>query len=152
VSDLDGQLHADNRRLIFELFLELDVDVNARNAAHRTALELFLENSSQKSGPIYQAPYLLDGMPSTDEADAQVLNMFDAAGIRWSDRDHKGRTPLHVVASVVSGQALFRASYLLDRGADATLQDDDGMTAADMAEDLGREALLQLLREAHSQG
>ena len=66
-----------------------------------------------------------------------------AEGADPNGRDHVGRTPL-IAAARTGNEAVVR--QLLAAGADRTLRDRDGLSAADHAERSGHPGLLPLLR------
>jgi Ankyrin repeats (many copies) len=73
-----------------------------------------------------------------------LLPRLLASGLSVDDRDHAGRTPLHVAVMVGGSAALVRA--LLDAGANPRIENHHGHTPADLAEVYGR-GRLAFLRE-----
>lgn len=96
------------------LLLNHAVDVNARYGNDLTAL-MWAAGHEDAAG-------------SNDVAD--VLALLIDHGARINEKDNRGRTALMIAASLGHDKAV---DVLLARGADKTLRDSTGKTAADLA-------------------
>jgi ankyrin repeat protein len=145
---LAEQLRAEQTRRLFKLFLDRGVDVNARNRSGRTALENLLDDSGaieQRRVRENMTEYGKGGFPTVEEIDVEVFGWFDGAGVRWTERVSKGRSLLHIVAKHPTDKAGSRSKFLLAKGVDPLIKDDDGQTAIDVASACNnREVLLTL--------
>lgn len=90
-----------------QLLLESGADVDARNDAHRTALQLAAERGR-----------------------AEAVKLLAEAGADLNTQDRKGRTPLHRATYEGHAEA---AEALLAAGADGTVQNKNGRTAFEIA-------------------
>ncbi|WEW61065.1 hypothetical protein PRK78_006554 [Emydomyces testavorans] len=138
---------AEGGRSLFRRFLELGVDVNARNKVGRTAIEIFLDDDSGRTQvqklPATKSFYGTFG----DKAYVYVklLDLFDEANIDWTERNANGQSLLHLVALQPTKAAVEHAEYLLAKGVDVSAKDKDGKMAADVAEQYGRDEILRVL-------
>ena len=99
---------------VVRLLIDHGIDVNARYGNDLTAL-------------MWAAGHE-DGAGSSDVADVLALLLDHDAHI--DDQDNRGRTALMIAASLGHAKAV---DVLLARGADKTLHDKEGKTAADLA-------------------
>ncbi|KAF3480461.1 uncharacterized protein GIQ15_05808 [Arthroderma uncinatum] len=135
--------------LLFHKFLELGVDINARNNAGRSAIEVFLDDEDSGRSRV-------DKLPPTRSFHGtskirlytflDLQDLFAETNVDWTQRSANGQTLLHLVALQASTLAVEHAEYLLKKGVDASVKDEDGKTAADVAEQYGRDQMLNLLR------
>lgn len=143
----DRRFKEDARRL-FHLFIERGVDVNARNKAGRSALEMLLDSSG----------WGLTGTVITDERDrtvfeeekaidTELFNLLDSAGVHWTDRDSAGNTALHLVARHWISRNAPRAEFLISRGVDPMLKDREGRTAGDIASVTENDVMLKFFQD-----
>ncbi|KAM0417054.1 hypothetical protein ACHAPT_012960 [Fusarium lateritium] len=100
-----------NGQGLFKRFVELGLDVNARNKIGKT--------------PVFS----LRSMSCPVGQESKALKMLDEMGVDWQVRDEKGRTVLHEMAEEDGG--LFKS--IMDRGVDPLLEDIDGRTSLDLA-------------------
>lgn len=137
-------------RALFRKFVELGVDVNARNKVKCTAIEVFLDddNSGRARDNDGQPPAKSFHGTFQDEAYTWVklLDLFDEANTNWTETNANGKALLHLVALQPTKGAVEHAEYLLAKGVDASAKDKDGKVAADIAEQQGRDKMLKLLR------
>ncbi|KAM5446104.1 hypothetical protein MaudCBS49596_006914 [Microsporum audouinii] len=148
-SPFSGSYNYKAGRLLFRRFLELGVDVNARNNAGRSAIEVFLDDE-------YSGRSQVDELPPTRSfhgtskihlyAFLDLQDLFAETNVDWTQRSANGQTLLHLVALQATTLAVEHAKYLLKKGVDASVKDEDGKTAADVAEQYGRDKMLNLLR------
>ncbi|EEQ31815.1 uncharacterized protein MCYG_04634 [Microsporum canis CBS 113480] len=148
-SPFGGSYNYKAGRLLFRRFLELGVDVNARNNAGRSAIEVFLDDE-------YSGRSRVDELPPTRSfhgtskihlyAFLDLQDLFAETNVDWTQRSANGQTLLHLVALQATTLAVEHAEYLLKKGVDASVKDEDGKTAADVAEQYGRDKMLNLLR------
>jgi ankyrin repeat protein len=126
------------RRALFRYFCDAGVDINLRNHAGRTAIEIFLDNHI-----VHESRWVLPKIREDEssarhvEIEGEVIAMFEAAGTRWTDVDAQGQTLLHWVARHKPWYASSRARYLLEKGVDPGAKDDAGRTAKDVADAVG---------------
>jgi hypothetical protein len=146
----------EHTRRRFKAFVELGVEIHARNREGRSALELFLDDDGSRAWDrheyySYGVKYGDIVVASSERCDDEVFGLFDKAGANWKDTDAKGRTPLHFVASH-KGNPFTRgaawAKRLLARGVDPAVQDERLMTAADVAREIGNDSVLEVLNAA----
>lgn len=137
-------------RALFRQFVERGVGVNARNKAKCTAIEIFLddENSGRAQASVdkISARSFYGTSERNTYAWVNLLDLFDEANANWTASDANGQTLLHLVALQPTKLALEHAKYLLAKGVDASAKDMDGKVAADIAEQYGRDKMLELLR------
>lgn len=151
VNGLAEQLHGDTTRRTFRYFLNLGVNVNTRNAAGRTAIELLLDDDGSMAvfrASNYLSTSLYGQLPSRKDVDAEVLEVFDRAGARWTESGGDGATLLHIVARHPTNftAATSRAMYLVEKGVNALAKDSEGRTAVDVAEKHSATEVLDVLR------
>jgi hypothetical protein len=128
---------ASEQRHLFQVFLDRGVDINARNRAGRSAVELLLEDDGEDLSTW-----------ETDESLAEdVLGWFEIVGARLADKGQHGETLLHIVAKHDTPKAVQVAKYLRLKEYDPMVQDEKGMTAVDVAREGGNTSLLGLLED-----
>lgn len=145
---LAEQMQGEETRRLFKLFLDRGVDVNARNRSGRTALEMFLDDSGAMEQSRIRnnlTQYSKGGMPTIEEIDIEILGWFDGAGVRWTERVSKGRSLLHIIAKHPTRKAGSRSNFLLAKGVDPMVKDDDGQTALDVASTCNNQKVLLAL-------
>lgn len=148
---LADRFGVDSRRELFRVFLARGVDVNARNQAGQSALEILLADGVASEDRERAFRYTQDhqkDLPQFREIDAAVFTSFDEAGVRWTEQNATGQNLLHVVASY-NTQTLCgpeRIKFLLAKGLDPKVEDNEGKTAIDIAEAYGKESIIELLR------
>ena len=129
------------QRHLFRVFLDHGVDINARNGAGRTAVELLLEDDGRNFSAL--------GKVSTWETDdslaADVLDWLETVGARLADKGQDGETLLHIVAKHDTDKAVQMVKYLRVKGLDPMAQDVKGRTAVDVARERGNSGILGLL-------
>ena len=135
-------------RILAQRFCEAGVDLNARNIRGRTSLEMLMDDS----GKLHKALWSRNAMrktppPSLEQIDTEVFAMFDQFGARWTERDARGRGLMHLVAKYSTPKTAFRMRYLLDKGLDPSLKDDEGKTATDIARQSDNEVALKALSQ-----
>ena len=126
---------ASEQRQLFRVFLDLGVDINARNGADRSAVELLLADDGED----------LMAWEKDDSLAADVLDWFESLGTRLGDKGQDGETLLHIVAKNDSAKAAQMVKYLRVKGFDPMVQDVKGRTAVDVAHECGSSSLLGLL-------
>lgn len=145
---LAEQMEGEETRRLFKLFLGRGVDVNARNRSGRTALEILLDDSgSMEQSRIRNnlTQYGKGGIPTIEEIDIEVFGWFDGAGVRWTERVSKGRSLLHIVAKHPTRKAGSRSNFLLGKGVDPTVKDEEGQTALGVASACNNQKVLLAL-------
>lgn len=148
VNGLAEQLHGEATRRTFRRFVDLSVDINARNIAGRTAIELFLDDDGSTAvfrATAYLSESLYGQNPSKEEVDAQVLAIFDQAGVNWTETDGNGMTLLHIAVRHSTEMTKGRARYLIDKGVDVLREDSKGRTSVHVAEQYSRKDVVDLL-------
>ncbi|UNI19312.1 hypothetical protein JDV02_005504 [Purpureocillium takamizusanense] len=134
---LAERLRSEVARRVLRQFIDLGVDVNARNASGRSAMEVFLDDDgsiSEFRESRYMCRVIYKQVPVEEELDAEVFEMFDKAGVKWMETDGKGRTLLHIVAKHDIARTRGRMTFLLNKGVDALVKDSEGRTAVDVAQ------------------
>ena len=126
---------ASEQRHLFRVFLDLGVDINARNRAGRTAVELLLEDDGENLGAWETVPSLA----------ADVLDWLETVGVRLTDKGQDGETLLHIVAKHDTDKAVQMVKDLRVKGLDPMAQDVKGRTAVDVARERGNSGILGLL-------
>ena len=134
-------LQGEKTRHLFRRFLKRGVDINVRNKSHRSALEIFVDDSGERrnvrsSEYRYVVEELEQGkhLQSPEDVDKEVFNYFENARQSWTEVDGEGRTPLHIVAKYpynLRGPAW--AKILLSKGIKPWIKDKRGQTAIDIA-------------------
>lgn len=133
--NLTRQAHGNEIRRLFKAFLDRGVDINARNKAGRTAVELLLDDDDKMEGVRYSQNiplYMRGNLPTVEEMQTQVFGWLEEAGVRWTETDTMGRTLLHLVAMHKTASAAFRAKFLLSKGVSPTAKDQSGRSALDL--------------------
>ena len=125
---------ASEQRHLFRVFLDHGVDINARNDAGRSAVELLLEDDGED----------LETWETDDGLAADVLGWFETVGARLTDKGQDGETLLHIVAKHDTPKAAQMVKYLRVKGLDPMVQDVKGRTAVDVAHESGISRLLGL--------
>ena len=87
--------------------------------------------------------------------DIQAVEAYLASGMDVNTRNNLGRTPLMGAAAADNESPWFSRNaemvkLLLKKGADVNAKDNDGNTAMKMATEMGRTAIVQLLKEAEA--
>ncbi|EFQ99448.1 hypothetical protein MGYG_02459 [Nannizzia gypsea CBS 118893] len=135
--------------LLFKRFLELGVNVNARNNAGRSPVEIFLDDEDSGRSVVYKLPPTRSFHGTSKKNPYAYMNLqdlFAETNVDWAQRSANGQTLLHLVALQATPLAVDHAEYLLKKGVDASVKDEDGKMAADVAEQYGRDKMLNLLR------
>lgn len=127
---LAGSNHQDTGQRLFKRFVELGLDVNARNKAGQRPV------------------FFLHSVGFAFTAQSEVLEMLDEMGVDWLVTDDKGRTVLHGVAEEC--EDAFKG--IMDRGVDPLLEDTDGRTSLDMATAYGNVGVMRLFDKKHEEG
>lgn len=145
---LADQRYKDDARRLFRLFIERGVEVNARNKAGRSALEMLLDDpgagltctviDEKRDRPVLEEEKAID---------IEIFHWLDTAGVHWTDRDPAGNTALHLVARPYLSRAPARAEFLLSKGVDPMLTDRDGRTAVDIANVTENDLILKFFRD-----
>ncbi|KAI9667911.1 MAG: hypothetical protein M1821_000731 [Bathelium mastoideum] len=139
-------LRGDQTRSLFKMFLEKGVDVNARNKAGRTAVEIMLNDDgerSQRRTNEYLSEFRSARKP--DDVEKEVFDLLNRAGVKLTERDAKGRGLLHFVARSMTRRAAVRAEMLVRRGVDVGGRDEEGRTPVDVAREVGNKDVLRVL-------
>ena len=142
-------LLGDHTRRLFRQFLDRGVDINARNHAGQSALEMVLGASSwlateREREHKYEAAR--PGRRTAEEIDEEVFGWFEEAGVRWRERDRWGRTLLHVVARCRGNRrGPERAEMLLACGVELDARDEYKRTAMDIAVADGNRKMVDVL-------
>jgi len=135
-------------RALCQRFCDAGVDVNARNHRGRTALEILMNDSGKWYDGLRRVTVMtrLETPPQPlEDIDAEVLSMFDKAGVLWNEQNPQGQTLLHLVAKHRTVKTAFRVKYLLDLGLDPAVKDHEGKTAEDVARESHNESVLEAL-------
>jgi ankyrin repeat protein len=144
----------EHTRRRFKMFLQRGVDVNARNQAGYSALELMLDDDGRRHTRRKREYTVLIkagdlSASSAEQVDKEVFDMFDEAAVRWTDLGPGGRTLLHLVATHQNNpRGAVWAKLLLARGVDPSVKDNDGMTATETAQAHGNEPVAAVLTGA----
>ncbi|KAI9675881.1 MAG: hypothetical protein M1822_008890 [Bathelium mastoideum] len=139
-------LRGDQTRSLFKIFLEKGVDVDARNEAGRTVVEIMLDDDGERSQR-RTSEYLseLRSARNPDDVEKEVFDLLNRAGVKLTERDAKGRGLLHFVARSATKRATARAEMLVQRGVDVRGRDEEGETPVDVAREVGNEDVLRVL-------
>lgn len=148
---LADRFYADSQRRWFKRFVCRGVDVNARNKLGRSALELLLEDAEacverdMKYTHLHRDP----ATRQPEDVNDEVLKYFDDAGVKWTERNPSGWTLLHVLAKydTESFTTAERAEVLLANGVDPLAKNQEGQTAAEIANECGNQDLSDFLAE-----
>ncbi|KAJ4313076.1 hypothetical protein N0V84_009610 [Fusarium piperis] len=119
---LSGSNHQNIFWRLFKRFVELGLDVNARNKAGQTPV------------------FFLHSAVFACADHSELLEMLDEMGVDWLVRDDRGRTVLHGLAEECEGA--FKG--IMDRGVDPLLEDADGRTSLDLATAYGNVGVMRL--------
>ncbi|EPS35636.1 hypothetical protein H072_10910 [Dactylellina haptotyla CBS 200.50] len=139
---VDSEASANKRRL-FQIFLGHGLDINTRNSEGHTPLSLFLGAVPLGINSWYDEPNISDRI----ELDKSVLDMFDEAGVNWSEIDDNGRTYLHTVVLNEDQRSKTRYEYLKSKGVDEDIRDSAGKSAFQIQNPRLYEALRRLALE-----
>lgn len=147
---LADEYWVESRRELFKIFLGHHVDINARNHAGQSALEIMLmdgNDTEEREKESSSSRELRETMRSRD-VDVEVFTYFDEAGVRWHERNANGQNLLHHVAKYGHYSLLGpkRTKFLLAQGVDHEARDGDGRTPLDIAETSGNEGTIELLK------
>lgn len=95
----------------------------------------------------YYEETLLHFSVSNVSNDIEITKILLNAGMNVSVLDKQGKTPLHAVAlSIWTGPSIEKmAKFLIEKGADLKLKDDQGMTALDYAKQKKKMGLIKVL-------
>lgn len=145
-------LMGEQTRHRFRMFLDRGVDIRARNQAGQSALELLLDDDGKRAA-FREGHYSIHvnrgriPLPTSEEVDEDVFGLFQKAGVRWTDRDREGRTPLHIIAGYPgNSRGPAWAKRLLSKGIDPQAKDCQGKTAIDVASACANQAVLNVLK------
>lgn len=145
---LADQRFQDEARRLFYLFIQRGVDVNARNKAGRSALELLLDDPGEGLTCFILNERRDSSILEKEQAiDAEIFHQLDTAGLHWTDRDPAGNTALHLVARHHLTRAPARAEFLLSKGVDPMLPDKEGRTAVNIAAVTDNHLMLNFFRD-----
>ncbi|KAF3203037.1 hypothetical protein TWF192_003320 [Orbilia oligospora] len=138
-------IFSSEKRKFFEKMVAMGADVNARDNSGETPLFKFFRKGDVRQivppDPTrgdYMAPdRYQDAMRATIN-ELPVLTMFDKAKMDWKAINNAGETLMHIVASDPKlswwpGRAVKRFKFLLDKGVDETVEDEQNRTALDVA-------------------
>ena len=142
-------LRGKKTRELLEVFLSRGVDVNAKNKAGRSALEIMLDDDgmmSQRRASEYLSE--LKSARKADDVEKEVFDVLDEAGMNWDSVDKNGRGVLHLVAKYDTSRAAARAAMLIERGANVRVRDEEGKTSLDIARQVGNEGVAKLLESS----
>jgi len=143
---LAEQWYGDGARALCAHFCDHGVDVNARNDLGCTALEILMDDPGEIDKQRWSYHFAEQRkVPSIQEVHREVFGMFDKASGWWTEQDGKGRTLLHLVARHATDKATFRTKYLLAKGVDPSVKDNEGRTAGDVATQSNNQAVIELL-------
>lgn len=146
---LAEQWHSDAARALCAYFCDHGTNVNARNNLSRTALEVLFDDCGKMHTYRWSQNFNQRIKPqSLEEIDGEVFAMFEKAGVHWMEQDPKGQTLLHLVAKHATVKAASRTKYLLARGLDPNVKDNEGRTVGDVAKRSGNKVVLELLDQA----
>ena len=139
-------------RRLFRTFLDKGVDINARNNAGRSALEMVMSGADRTEERREEEQIYWVGEkpahPTGEERDEIVFAWFKEAGVRWTELDPVGRTLLHLNAGQKEDQrGPSRALILLENGVDMNAKDKDGITALDIAFIKRNRGMVDLLQQ-----
>lgn len=118
---------------LYRRFCESGLDVNARNKSRKTALEILMANTCRRNEDQWSLHYAKSNPPTQNKVEAEILEMFDKAGVDWTAQDWKGRTLLHHAAEHAALTTGSRLRILIGYGVDPMIKDTDGRTALDVA-------------------
>ncbi|KAF3280546.1 hypothetical protein TWF970_002762 [Orbilia oligospora] len=138
-------IFSSKKRKSFEKMVAMGADVNARDNSGETPLFKFFRKSDVRQvvpedptrGDYLAPDRYQDAMRATIN-ELPVLKMFDKAKMDWKAVSGAGETLLHIVASDPKlsewpGRAVKRFKFLLDKGVDVTVEDEQNRTALDVA-------------------
>lgn len=131
---LGDVFHADDQRRWLRQFIEQGANVNARNYAAQSALDILLvdmKDSEKRDSKIRSAA---DKGRDAEEVILEVLDVFDKAGVRWADPVPRRQTLLHVAAKQDLGKrGMSIIKFALGKGVNPNRRDWDDKTALDRA-------------------
>ncbi|KAI9700940.1 MAG: hypothetical protein M1820_006585 [Bogoriella megaspora] len=143
---LEGTIHGDGVRDLARRFLREGVDVNARNATGRSALEIVLDDNGDRDGLRgYEYAVRRKEAKGVSDVDAEVLELFGQYGVSWREGDGRGRGLLHFVARNKTKRAEDRARMLVERGVEVGAVDENRETALDVARRVDNEGVVKVL-------
>ncbi|KAK0712926.1 ankyrin repeat-containing domain protein [Lasiosphaeria miniovina] len=125
-------------RNLFSRFLELGLDINARNANGETPLFDYAKKAVVN--PKTERSYRVH-----EGSEKDIWELFESAGADFTAKDSRGRGLLHVAAKKNKWVTGFQA--LLRKGLGPISQDDKQMTCLDVAAACGNAAVLALFEK-----
>ncbi|KAK7181631.1 ankyrin repeat-containing protein [Paraphaeosphaeria sporulosa] len=162
------------RKDLFQHFISLGANINARNTAGETPafnffrqgkveVSMILSDADEaaiKTVPLGDQRWQRDELERKRKRAVAVAHehrlweMFEMSGMDWSVTDTSQKTLLHVVAATVEqeyekhvGRGPARFRFLMDKGIDVLAEDDKHQTALDVAAALGAEDILEMFKK-----
>lgn len=138
--------------------LERGADVNALNGSGDNALNVaargsrdlelitfLFDRGAKLVADDYGNTALHHAVSSTHARTKDVWDLLIAKGCDVNARTKRGRTPLHETAMCWNPPCV---KYLLGKGADTSIKDEDGLTVLDNAKKLGQTEIISILENA----